>query len=686
MPADFATFETFGYGLAAAGYLLLTLLLLAAFRQRMRAPFLAIATVSMAVWGAIFAANGEWLRLDAFQYFLLEFALDAAWLLYLASLLAGAVGGMQFRLLRFGGLALAVGILILGTVLEFLYRNGRLALGAEQILIFGQILTALAALVYVEQIYRNSRSKQRRDLKFLCLGIGAIFAYDLLMYSNAVVSGGASEVLWAARGYIVVMALPLLGFAVKRSPSWSGGIFVSRQIVFHSTTIFGAGIYLTFVGIVGQFIRDFGGSWAALAQIVFFSGSVLLLIVLLASDTIRARLRVFISKHFYQNKYDYREEWLRLTETLNNSADGLPIRKRAIKALTEIVGAPTGLLWQKTDDDSKFRCVAGWNTKLVETQFEERDQLPVFLAERGWVIDCHEYARQHELYLPLALEPAVFGLEHPYLIIPLINDGNLLGFVAVSDPASPQSLTYEDRDLLKTAGKQIASYLAQDAATEMLAQSRQFEAYNKLTAYIMHDLKNIIAQQSLVVANAQKHRDNPEFVDDAIETVRAGVARMRRVIEQLRQGSISQTLENVELGTVIMKAVSDCASREPTPAFRVGDQRIFVKADRERLQMAIYHAIRNAQDATPASGKVEVSLVRHDEQCEIRISDTGIGMEESFVRERLFRPFDSTKGTAGMGIGAYQIRETLRQIGGSLEVASEVGQGTTLMLRIPCSG
>ena len=102
--------------------------------------------------------------------------------------------------------------------------------------------------------------------------------------------------------------------------------------------------------------------------------------------------------------------------------------------------------------------------------------------------------------------------------------------------------------------------------------------------------------------------------------------------------------------------------------------------------MAIYHAIRNAQDATPASGTVEVSLVREDDSCEIRIRDTGIGMEESFVRERLFRPFDSTKGTAGMGIGAYQIRETLRQIGGSLEVASEVDKGTTLMLRIPCSG
>lgn len=677
-----------GYILAAAAYLLFTGLLLAAFRRKLRAPLLAIAAATTVAWGLVHAQVLVPLGRVEAQVYIAEFCFDAAWLLYLSSLLSGVSGSALLVIFRLAGPILAMGCLALGLLWPADLRAGFLSADTGKLLVFGQILTSLVAIVYLEQIYRNARSKQRRELKYLCLAIGSIFVFDLLMYSNAVISGALAERLWSARGYLVTMTLPLTAFAIARSPKWSGGIFVSRQIVFHTTALFGAGVYLVTVGLVGEYVLSIGGDWGSGAQAVFLSGAVLALLVLLLSDTLRARARVFISKHFYRNKYDYRQEWLRLTETLTGSDDPLPARKRAIKALADITGSRAGLLWLRPEDERAFTNVSNWNTGPASKVFDVDDSLPRYLEERAWIVDCVEARGDPARYAPLDVgELDAFGMSDPCLVVPLFNARKLLGFMVLSSPPTRTSLNYEDHDLLKTAGRQIASFLAQDSATETLTQNRQFEAYNKLTAYIMHDLKNVIAQQSLVIANAKKHRSKPEFVDDAMETIRAGVARMRRVIEQLRQGNIVNNVENVELGTLIMTAVSDCADRLPNPKALIGDARYFAKGDRERLHMAVYHAIRNAQDATPPDGSVTVKLARPDNGtfCVIEVADTGTGMDPDFVRDRLFRPFDSTKGTAGMGIGAYQIRETFRQHGGSVVVASLPDHGTTVSMYLPVS-
>ncbi|MEX2495686.1 MAG: ATP-binding protein [Woeseia sp.] len=187
----------------------------------------------------------------------------------------------------------------------------------------------------------------------------------------------------------------------------------------------------------------------------------------------------------------------------------------------------------------------------------------------------------------------------------------------------------------------------------------------------------------MVVENAQKHKDKPAFVDDAIATVKSGVARMRKVLEQLPQGAPAQSANKIELGKLLLEAASQCADRRPEPRIEVGDARLWVRAERERLLMALVHAIRNAQDATPPEGSVTVSVEVAESECRIQVRDTGRGMEQAFIEQRLFKPFDSTKGTQGMGIGAYQIRETMRAMGGQLQVDSAPGTGTCLTLSLP---
>ena len=627
--------------------------------------------------------------LTPYQNFLLEFVHDGGWLLFLSMLLSGGVssgaGSGRNWLLRYGGVLLTGAILAVGTAMEAAGQAGWVRADAGGIVVFSSILTSLYALVGIEQIFRNARRSQRHGLKFICLGIGGIFAYDLFLYSNAVVDGQIRAAFWGARGYVVALCVPLIAISIKRVPSWSHGFFASRQIVFYTTTLFAAGLYLTAVGFAGYFIQSLGGEWADVLKLVFFSAAILGFFALVLSEQLRARIRVWLIKHFFERKYEYREEWLRLIQTLTGGDEGLPLKKRAIQALAQILESPAGRLWLR-DRQGRFACMASWNLPRVEIAFGRDSNLMNFLDEREWVVDLEELANDPQRYGMLARQNLgeVFGDMR--FIVPLVHESALIGFVALGSPRTPVTLNFEDHDLLKTAGRQIASYLKQEEGTELLAESRQFEAYNRFTAFIMHDLKNAIAQQSLVVENAAKHKRNPEFVDDAMETIKGSVERMRRVLAHMRQGAQELPAEKVDLGKIVLQAVSQCSDREPVPTITAPDRAVQVRANRDRMLLAVVHALRNAQDACKGQGAIHVLLAVEGSHCSVVIDDTGCGMSPEFVRDRLFRPFDSTKGSEGMGIGAYQVRETVRAAGGDIEVRSEVGKGTTLTMRMPVVG
>jgi len=199
----------------------------------------------------------------------------------------------------------------------------------------------------------------------------------------------------------------------------------------------------------------------------------------------------------------------------------------------------------------------------------------------------------------------------------------------------------------------------------------------------MHDLNNLIAQQSLIVKNAEKHRRNPDFVDDAIQTIANSVDRMTRVMDQLRRGETDCIVKSTELKFVVSAAIDRCSNRQPVPTLVSNDIGATVDINAERCTMVIVHLIRNAQDATPATGTVSVSIQKEAGHVLISVADTGTGMTPEFVRNRLFRPFDSTKGSQGMGIGVHQAREFVRKMGGDLRVESEVNRGTIVTLTIP---
>ncbi len=672
-----------GYLAAAVLFLLLAAAVLTTWRQRFRGSSLALATLATAGWGAALAWSADAAHFSGDLLFAAEFLLDAAWLLFLASLLAGGLMTQRVWVVRNAGVLLALAILALGLLAAHFQALRAAGVAPGDVLVFGSILTSLYALVSIEQIYRNARDNQTAELKHLCLGLAAIFGIDLFLYSNAFVSGELSAVLWEARGFVVAMCAPLVALSVHRRRGHSRGLFMSRRVIFYTATLVAAGVYFLVISAAGYLVRNFGLDWSGVLQIVLLASSILLFVALAMSERLRARLRVYIVKHFFESKYDYREEWLKLNRTLNDSASDLPLRKRAIEALANIVGSAAGTLWLAAEPGDDYVPVAAWNMRAPAGVLAHDGPFPSFLRSKGWVVDVEDLLAQPDRYAQADGSEVSTALGDIRIVVPLVQEGRLVGLVGLTAPKNAPNFNFEDHDLLKTAGNQVAGYLVQEAATERLAESRQFEAFNRLTAYVMHDLKNAVAQQSLVVKNAEKHKRNPEFIDDAIETIKGSIGRIRNVVTQLQQGVMDTHADRADLGKLILQAISMSADRKPVPVARLPDERLFALVDKDRLQMALCHAIRNAQDATPADGTIEVRLTTENGACVIGVRDTGQGMTAEFVRERLFRPFDSTKGTQGMGIGAYQIRETVRAAGGDVRVESAPEAGTTLYLTLP---
>lgn len=665
------------YTIGGCAFLVLSALLATSWRGRFKGGVL-VAAACMSViwcfWVAYRAAVGG--PYDGATFFL-EVMRGGAWLSLLVTLLRGDDHTRISRPVVYAVHALWIVTLLYGI---------SLALGLHTefpVWVMALLAIALVGLVLLEQLYRNAHPEKRWALKFLVLGIGTIFVYDFFLYSQALLLRGIEPQLWNARGAVNALAVPLLAVAATRNPDWSIDVFVSRQVVFYTTALLGAGTYLLAMAAGGYYIRAHGGTWGAFAQIVFLGGAAVMLAVIMLSTEVRARVRTFLVKHFYKGKYEYRVEWLRLIHTLATPDETSTLGDRALLALARLVDSPGGCLWLR-QERGEYRVAARWGMDISADTAEPADSaLVLFLRRKQWVIDLAEWRRDRARYDDLVLPDWLAAHKHAWLVIPLMQESQVIGFVVLVASNTFGALTWEDIDLLKTVGRQVASYLAYQQAAQALAEARQFDAYHRLTAFVMHDLKNLIAQQSLVVKNAARHKNNPAFIEDVIRTIDNSVTRMNLLLEQLERGAPQPSPRRVRLSEVLREVVGKRAAAQPVPELQGVDDRVEVLADPQGLATILGHVLRNAQEATASDGRVCVRAYRQGAEAIVEIEDTGTGMDAAFVAQRLFRPFDSTKGSKGMGIGAYQAREFVRAAGGDVTVASVPGKGTTFRISLP---
>jgi putative PEP-CTERM system histidine kinase len=304
------------------------------------------------------------------------------------------------------------------------------------------------------------------------------------------------------------------------------------------------------------------------------------------------------------------------------------------------------------------------------------------LEEEEWIFQASEYANKYDAQYNSYLPEWVPNIEGIWIILPLNSASGLIGFAVLckSNLNEKEKLTWEDLDLLKLTGRQIASYISQEQASEKLIQNQQFDMFNKISAFAIHDIKNLIAQQGLVVKNAEKYKHHPEFIDDVIATIANSVNKMDQLLKKIKGEVESKTINLHEL---LKQAVKMNMNGLPSPVFTSDCDSAFINGDNDKLLMAINHLIKNAQDATADDGTLTLHLRSHDDQIWIDITDTGIGMDQAFIKNELFQPFNSTKENEGMGIGAFQIREIIHGLNGELIVESTPQIGSKFSIYLP---
>ncbi len=541
------------------------------------------------------------------------------------------------------------------------------------------LAVAIFGLVLVEQCYRRTPAASRWHVRPLLLAFGGLLAFDLVLYSDAMLFRVLDFDIWAARGFAQAVTVPLLLLTLQRTRDWSFELSVSRGVLAGSTALGATGAYLLVMAGAGFLLRQMGGSWGRALESALVFAALLLLAMVGMSATFRAKVKVLVSKHFFTYRYDYREEWLRFTNTLTSGVAVQPWLA-CIQALGDLVESPGGAIWLRAAEGT-YRQVAQSGLPAVEDALPENSPLPSFLWRTGWVLEVGDVITHAAKYEGLVLPIAMAGVRDAWLIVPLQTATDLVGFVVLSAPRVAIDIDWEVLDLLKTAGRQAGSYLAYAQATEALLEARKFDAFHRMSTFVVHDLKNLIAQLQLLLSNVERHRDNPEFQRDMLKTIEHVVGRMHQLTLQLRpEASGRDRPQPIDVGTVVRRV----------QALRTGGRRglrveapdgILAWAHDDLLERVVAHWVQNAFDASETEPDVAVRVEREEDDVLVEVTDRGKGMTAEFVRERLFKPFQTTK-EAGMGIGAFESQQYVQKIGGRIEVSSKPGEGTRVRIRL----
>jgi putative PEP-CTERM system histidine kinase len=626
--------------------------------------------LASAVWAAATAAAGA-TPIPVPALAVLDSIRLSAWLLFAVWLVtAGAGKGSELgrRYLAAAALFCAVAVALDAHILVAGFGAWDPYLQVLMRIGFGVL-----GLLTIENLWRNTDPQRRWHVWPVCLALGLLFAFELFLFSDAFITRGRVDPgLALGRAIAAAFAVPLLALAMARNREWRVDIHVSRQVVLHTATLLASGCFLLAVAIVAVLLRGLGGDWGLVLQLAMLLGSIVVLVTVLSSGSFRQRLKFLISRNFFTHRYDYRVEWLKFIELVSDPQQAEELQVRIIRALAEFVDSPAGMLWSASPGVG-YRPTAGWRTPTDRGAVLPADDL--FLAgfrDGGW-IQVLANGADHA-------DGADWSFASPraWLAVPLSYRREIVGFVVLDRPRHPSALEWEAFDLLRSAGRQAASYLAEERSTKGLREAELLTEYSKRFAFVVHDIKNLASQLGLIVTNARRYIDNPEFQRDMLQTVEDSVARMNHLLSQLK----AERAPPPHRADPAAIAAAVAAEFSVPVAIGGGAEECTVAIGADKLRSALTHLVQNALDASPAGEPVIVRAECNGGRFVIDVVDRGVGMDEAFIRNELFLPFRSTK-SGGYGIGAYQTRDLIRMAGGELEVVSRPGHGTTMRVILP---
>ncbi len=674
--------STFGHGLAAALFAALTIWQFQRKADRSKTELsLVMALALTSFWALTVSIEGAFSTISNFS----ESLRNMGWLLFMFVLLRTGEGRDEptaVRIIYFSLALVLVAQIVVDSLVPALAGNPRLMSMAAYTALLLRMLFAVGALVLVHNLYSFAAPETRWGIRLPLASLAAIWTYDLNLFTITYLTQQFSVELTAMRGPAMVCIAPILALASIRNTEWS--IRLSRSVAFSSLSLVAIGGYLLMMIIIAAALQIIGGDYARLAQISFLFATSVAALVLLPSGKFRAWFKVKMAKNFFQHRYDYRAEWIRFTDTIGRpGSDSAPFHERVVKAIADITDSPAGILLMP-DDSGRLTLQSRWNWQTIQVPARACTSRTIpFFEETGHIIEFDALrADQVEEIDPGAIPEWMTNDSHTWAAVPLVHFDRLAGIVLLARPRVNRTLDWEDLDMLRVVGRQVASYLSEARSQESLSEAQRFDEFNRRMAFIMHDIKNLVSQLSLLARNAKRHADNPEFQTDMISTLQDSADKMNGLLERLSQHNKAKPEDPrpVKVAALLQSIIEKKRLLHAIESNQIDD--LTAMADSTRVDQILGHLIQNAIDASPEGQPIILNARRRDLSVAIEVLDSGKGMSSEFIRSQLFKPFASSKA-GGFGIGAFEARSLAIAMNGRLEVESKEGAGSRFTLILP---
>lgn len=553
----------------------------------------------------------------------------------------------------------------------------RLGEAGEYLYIF-LIIGIVVNLVQLENTLRSSTGSKRWQIKYMIFGVGSILAFFIYLSTQSLLFSAVDAQLFPIRSAVVIIATSMMALFIAKHRLLDVDIFVSRYFVYNSITVLAVGLYLIAVGLVTHGIRYFELPYGDFFSSVFIFISVLFLVILLSAAALRRKAQLFINRHFYKHKYEFRDKWMETVEKITPQRSVKEVSDTFIELISETMFPSAVHLWV-FDPVSRTFAHSGRGEAPAEIEkLASNSPFLVTVQERLSPFSSEEVKDSPAREL--------FSRTGTVICSPLVAGSEVMGFVLLGNDRTGTRYIQDDNELLKAVSTQAAVQIREIRLLEELTATKEMEAFSKMSSFIMHDLKNLTNSLSLISQNAQHNMDNPEFQRDTIRTIDGTVSRMKNVIERLSNLPREMVLKKrlMDAGEFIEKSLMKLAlpaekdiklkkDIAPCPP---------VLIDPEAFEMVILNLILNAYEAIQDSGEISLSTFPDGGCVNLTVSDTGRGMTGEYVATSLFRPFRSTKRN-GLGIGLYQCKSIVEAHGGSIEVMSSPGAGTSFSIKLP---
>jgi len=671
-----------GHALAAALLASLAILTSRRLGRTREGQLLVVALTLTALWSLRHALAGV-MSVGLLTDGVAETVRNGAWLAVLAAVMRRTQGGWHVRRGR-PLVFLALGLVLLVQIgFDLLVGEGApLNAGLLPVFQLSWLLRCLFALGALVVLHGMSGQREHPAESGRQAWVGAalafMWAYDFNHYILAWLTDGHTASVGPMRGFVMALLAAML--AVGLRTDGTRALALSRTALMRLISFGILVVYVLVVVLAATLSSEMSAPFGRVVQFGVLFALAVSVLALVPSASLRSWLRVEISKHLFAHRYDYRALWLRFAATVAESADDdLPLDARVTRAIAEVIEAPGALLYLREDD--------GWLVHAHRWAWPDQDDMPdqlspdlaLRLQGSGWIVDIAADWADYGALLPAWMQRS----PHAWAIAPLIHRDLLVGIILLATPPGRRRLDWEDLDVLRVVCGEAAARISEARSRTALAEAQRFDEFNRRFAFILHDLKNLVSQMSLLASNARRHADNPAFREDMVLTLQETAGRMTELLQRL--GRPGSPAESDARGLMLGAWLRDLAPGWAAELGQVeveGDVLRPVRADGDGLGRAMSHLVRNALEASPAERQVRIALEAEVRGVRIHVIDGGCGMSEAFVRNELFRPFASTK-TNGFGLGAHEARLLVQGMGGSLEVESAEGAGTCFTIRLP---